>query len=855
MRGSREDNRKIKIEIALVSVLVLFIFAALFDFTKENNERIIRQNEQYVESVTVQKAMWIGDFLSLAQSNVENMAYLYGETLTSPDVDLEELAIMQEFSGFDYVEYADRNGKNINANGETSEASDRKYYIEGMQGNTGCSLVFHSRITDETLLCFYAPVRYGGEITGVVMGIYSERGIRKILTTKFFDIQARTFLCMQDGTVVFSSGDAAAPENVLQTFPDSMRVSDEIASEIRDAFETQSSYGYRYVGSQGTGNAYVTAVPNSDWMLIQSFPSAVTDSMVHEANIAGIRLEAELVLAFGIYIICLLWLSWKQKKRLVLEKQEISQIVDSVTELYHRFIVIDFKRDTYEYLKNPEDSILSKGCLAELVAYLEERKTREENGEAMSRIITREYLQEHLRGNITYLQFEYRTANGNPEWENMSILCLNRERGTVNRVLLAIQDVSALKEAEERSRVALKEAFQAADGANRAKSSFLSQMSHDIRTPMNAIMGMTSVALMHMDDRERVTDCLNKIALSSRHLLALINDVLDMSKIESGKVSLSEDAFELSGTVESLLAIIQPQVEAKGQELDIRVSDITHNAVIGDSMRLQQVFVNVMGNAVKFTSKGGKIMLRIREKPSYVAGSGCYEFVCEDTGVGMEPEFLDRIFEPFTRAESARQQNIEGTGLGMSIVKNIVRMMNGDIQVESRLGEGSRFTIRLYLKLQDTAAQNGQPSGGQFESGRSEIDELAQSDYSGRRVLLVEDNELNIEIAEELLECAGLEVEKACDGQQAVETVLRKPEHYYDLIFMDIQMPVKNGYEAASAIRDSGRGDLETIPIIAMSADAFSDDIQRAMAAGMNDHVAKPIELSKLLTALAKWMK
>ena len=597
----------------------------------------------------------------------------------------------------------------------------------------------------------------------------------------------------------------------------------------------------------------------------------------------------------------------------------------------------------------------------------------------MSEVITREYIREHISRGTSYLQYEYRIQREKQSWENISILSLKNEGGAPSLVLLAIQDVTAIKENELRNRIAMKEAFDAADAANRAKSDFLSRMSHDIRTPMNAIMGMTAVAVMHIDDKEYLMECLNKITLSSRHLLALINDVLDMSKIESGRVTLSEEEFDMPKTVESLLAIIHPQIEAKKQNLKVNVSQISHEKVIGDPLRLQQVFVNIMGNAVKFTPEGGTITFSISEKTSHIQGSGCYEFVFEDNGIGMKQEFIEKIFEPFARAENASSQNIEGTGLGMAISRNIVRMMNGDIEVESKLGEGSRFTVRVYLKLQDVVKesteylqelrvlvaddeqdacqnaceilnsigmyadgvysgdeaigklQDAQESGDEYsvvildwkmpgkcgiettreireklgedvpiiilsaydwssieqeareagvnafiakplfesrllyvlksvigeqeEEEVTDIDNFEQSDYSGKRVLVVEDNDINIEIAEELLSYVGIEVEKARDGQQAVDIVRDRPENYYDLIFMDIQMPVKNGYEAAKEIRESEREDLKTIPIIAMSADAFSDDIQRCLSVGMNAHVAKPIELPKLLEALEKWIR
>ncbi len=408
---------------------------------------------------------------------------------------------------------------------------------------------------------------------------------------------------------------------------------------------------------------------------------------------------------------------------------------------------------------------------------------------------------------------------------------------------------------------------------------------------MNAIMGMTSVALMHLDDKERLNDCLDKITISSRHLLALINDVLDMSKIESGKVTLSEEPFEMKDLIESILTIIQAQVNSRKQTLNVQAGPFVHGRLCGDTLRLRQVLVNILGNAVKFTPEGGTITFSVQERETLTAETAFFEFVCEDTGIGMDAEFLKTIFDPFTRADSAVTSQTEGTGLGMAITRNIVRMMNGEILVESAVGSGSRFTVDIPLRIvetktpvtaqgadaasdvgapataasgadapaaaQDLAAASGaeaSAAGSDASRQRADIAALQQADFSGKRVLLVEDNELNREIADELLSVIGVTVEQAENGRIAVEMFTRSPLRYYDLIFMDIQMPVMDGYEAARLIRGLDREDAPSVPIVAMSANAFADDIRRTKEAGMNGHIAKPVEIPKLLEVLGKWL-
>lgn len=591
----------------------------------------------------------------------------------------------------------------------------------------------------------------------------------------------------------------------------------------------------------------------------------------------------------------------------------------------------------------------------------------------VSRIQERLSKRDHIE-----LQFKRKRLDGESyEWCSIAVTTAEAKDGKVSTVTMAIRSIDDVIHREEEQREMLAQAVERAEAANHAKSDFLSRMSHDIRTPMNAILGMTSVATMHIDDKERVLDALSKITVSGKHLLGLINEVLDMSRIESGKVSLTETAFNLSDTIESLLTVFRSQMAEKGLALDAGVVQLAHENVLGDEQHLQQIFMNIMGNAVKFTPTGGKISIQIEEKPSRISGFGCYEFIFEDTGIGMEKEYIDKIFEPFSRAADSRIDKIEGTGLGMSIAVNIARMMNGDIEVESEPGKGSKFKVTVYLKLDDTtesdlAAFSGlsvlvvddeetacestcdmlrslgmkaeyvldgdaaikrltEESGEKFavvildwkmpgkdgvetakeirelagddvliviqsaydwadiesdalaagvnafigkplfrsrlmrvlkdvlgqtqEEEISALEKFQQKDYSGKRVLLVEDNEINIEVAKELLNIVGIQVETAENGKFAVEAVTEKEAGYYDLIFMDIQMPIMNGYEAAKAIRASEREDLKKIPIVAMTADAFADDIRKSEDAGMNGHISKPVDIEMLEDALQKWVK
>ncbi|MCI9077519.1 MAG: transporter substrate-binding domain-containing protein [Lachnospiraceae bacterium] len=577
------------------------------------------------------------------------------------------------------------------------------------------------------------------------------------------------------------------------------------------------------------------------------------------------------------------------------------------------------------------------------------------------------------------VRYQSKPDSKNREYFEMHFVCISSGIGE-NIMVLGLRCVDKITREEIKQHKALKEAFDAANRANNAKSDFLSRMSHDIRTPMNAIIGMTAIATAHIDDKERVQDSLVKIDASSRHLLALINEVLDMSRIESGKISLNEDYFNLPELINNLLVMVHPQIKKHKHNLQVHIFDIEHENVIGDSLRLQQAFVNIMGNAVKYTPDNGNIILTVREAPSHNESTGYYEFIFEDNGIGMPAEYIEHIFEPFSRVEDVRTSKIQGTGLGMAITQNIIHMMDGDIIVKSEEGKGSKFTITLFLKLQDKHEQpayrlpglpvlvaggdtllcqsickmlnemgmhseyrysgiealelvnkrheenndfyavimdwdmpgitgfeisNGINSitGGKtlviilsgyeltdietearglginlflnkpvFKSGLAKIfnnlinntdtndltlklDNVKESNYSGKRLLLVEDNEINREIAAEILGMTGIQIEEAHNGEEAVNKFSASEPGYYDIIFMDVQMPVMNGYEATSAIRSLDRHDARTIPVIAMTANAFAEDIADSKNAGMDEHLAKPIDVIKLNEILGKYLE
>lgn len=672
-----------------------------------------------------------------------------------------------------------------------------------------------------------------------------------------------------------------------------------------------------------------------------------------------------------------------ERKDLTEKNKVMDLLIQGTTRLVDRYAACDLENDVYHfYSQNMNDSAYAPtGAYHEFVTSMAAKFKTVSNDLTLEQAFSPENIREKLKNPEDIYRFEYCTFD-EKQFKSIAISPLAWVEGKkrqVAAVLFMAQDTTAEKLVEIQSRKALREAYEAAERASKAKTEFLSNMSHDIRTPMNAIVGMTAIAGANIENQDRVIDCLGKITQSSRHLLSLINEVLDMSRIESGKIALVEEEFNLSDLCDNLVSMTKAQTDLHHHQFNVHINKIEHEDVCGDSMRIQQLVTNILSNAVKYTPDGGKIDFTIRELSTNSTGVGCYEFVVQDNGMGMTEEFQKVLFEPFTRADDKRTSKIQGTGLGMTIARNFARMMNGDIKVESKVGKGSKFTVTIFLKQQNkemgtieelvdlpvlvvdddrsccettvallneigidgewvtsgaeavartveryekddnyfaiiidwkmpgmdgiettrqirkkvgndvtiiilsaydyaeieqeareagvdefiakplfrsrlTATLKNIIQGKPSAAARHYLEDISNCDYSGKRILLVEDNDLNREIAQEIIGMTGAEVETAENGKDAVGMMASASKGYYDLVFMDIQMPVMNGYEATAAIRTLHKQDGKNIPIVAMTANAFAEDILLAKNAGMNEHISKPLEMARLRDVLRRWL-
>ncbi len=1119
-------------EIIYAVFLLAAIILLFFWFTTQNSRRTEEQNREYAADSARLKSEQIDDELNNALLRINTYAYFVGESLTEPTITAQMLEKMEENSQFDAIMFTDINGIDYASDGRTADVTQRRFYIDGISGNSNIEIIFDPHFFDETMACFYAPVYFGDQIVGVLRGAFlAEEYLRSMLTTTYFGEEAQVFLCAPDGRVIASSNGTVYENHLLDTLTDTGVIDQTAASQVRQVFEHGGEGTFACDSSNLTDNICVTYLPQNEYVLVQTFPKNVTQRMITEENLVGIQLEIMLIALFAVYIIIILIRAGHKRKQLEKENREMGYIISGVNTLFSRFAMADFEEDTYQYLAGtrPEgEGIADSGSYQDIVDYLAsfvEESHYQEFVDFMDKNAIIAAMSEH-----NDLRYEHRVIRaGHIEWEHMNVVCLERQNNQVSKVLFIRQNVTELKEKElriqaERSlanrkerqyqiaimsssfcsfefnltqnlveqdiigivdgqkvsfleRVgleapckiseyfknwepyvlsesmenysavvntenllrcfekgdrevvaeywvenfaqdqmcvrqsfvmtqddntgdimvmvvskditeqvrkqreqtqALQDALMQAQHANRAKTTFLSNMSHDIRTPMNAIIGFSTIAVSHIDNKEQVLDCLQKVLSSSNHLLSLINDILDMSRIESGKVQIKEQECNISEQMHNLVNIIQPQIKAKQLELFIDTFEVANEDVIADPLKLNQVFINLLSNAVKYTHSGGTVSFRIMQKTTFRHGYGDYLFIIKDNGIGMSPDFVKHIFEPFERESTVTQSGIQGTGLGMAITKNIVEMMNGTISVESEMGKGSTFTVELELKLQDTEKNMEQireleglralvvdddfnicdsvskmlkqiglrsewtTSGKEavyrarsaYEEGDSyhtfiidwqmpglsgvetarkirdviggevpiiiltaydwtdieeeakaagvtafcakplfmsdlkmvllaannlldkqeDIPEWTQADFGGRRILLVEDNELNREIAEMILEEAGFLVDTAPDGTDAVAIMEKAEENYYDAILMDVQMPVMNGYEATRTIRRLPRKDVRDLPIIAMTANALEEDKEAALKNGMNAHIAKPLDMDIFISVLQKFL-
>lgn len=630
------------------------------------------------------------------------------------------------------------------------------------------------------------------------------------------------FLCDSAGALIYQQSELDAPREQVEAY-----VAD-LAESVRAG--EQDRYDASIIDLDGhQRNVYYYAMPNG-WLVILTVP--------YDTILQGLGTFTLLFALLALVsLAAVVGMSWWDL-RLSRQAQRADETARILGNSYYALYRVDFVRDTYERIKGAASI---GGGLPPRGSYEELRRAV---GEVMEPEAYQEYLDsfsiENIRQLVTHnvrdFGGDFRRRFGE-EYRWVSVRVLFDASIAPEEVVLCFREVEEEKKRRLEEIKLLETSLEAARTSEKAKQAFFSNMSHDMRTPLNAVIGLSRLAREHLDDREKLADYMDKIDFSGRQLLGLINDILDMSRMEQGKMTLDCRQFDLAACVRDCTEAFRPQAGQEGKQLELTV-EAGQSQVIGDPFRISQILNNLLSNALKFTERGDAVSVSLRQLDQGELAQ--YQLVVKDTGIGMSPDFLPQLFEPYARETRFSARHIGGTGLGMPIVKNLVTQMDGQIHVDSAPGRGTTFTIVLPFPVppdQLPEEQPGQPEGFSLQ---------------GRRVLLAEDNPVNMEIAAEILAMNGVEVVRASDGLEAVEQFEAAPPFSIDAILMDMQMPRLDGCGAARRIRGLDRPDAASVPIIAVTANAFAEDMAETRAAGMDAHIAKPIDVQQLCRTLER---
>ena len=837
-----------------------------------------------------------------------------------------------------------------------------------------------SSLNGRRVISIFTNVTFADGVRGYLVKEMSTNELRDAFSISFFQNQGHPYLINRQGDILLRSTTAKGNKTSknLFTLLGEQSENDKAVLEKTAKFVATGESGWAVFNYDDGDNVYgFVPVDNTDWYMVSVVPKVVVDaqtnSILRETSILVVIIFLGFVFLIGI----LLYREHRNVLKLQAENLvERKILAASAREANSLILGVNMHTGDFRVITDTANEAEEFGSITfydALIDHFAEQVNEEDYIEYKSRFklarLKKFFAENHKRD---YMELRA-TKDGLQHWFAVEVTAIDSDDG-VERLVYTSKMIDEAKELEDNRRFMLQNALDMAEQANKAKTTFLNNMSHDIRTPLNAVIGFTALAAAHIDDKKVVHDYLEKISVSGKHLLSLINDVLDMSRIESGNVKIEENEVHLPDILHDLRTIIYSNIKAKQLDLFIDTQDVVHENIVTDKLRLNQVLLNIAGNAVKYTPAGGMVSIRIIEKACENPGYGNFEFRIKDNGIGMSEDFQKHIFESFTREKSSTVSGIRGTGLGMALSKNIVDMMNGTITVTSELGKGSEFVVSLRLKLSRRKVETVNPpelvglralvvdddlntcssvtkmlssmgvrsdwttigkeavfrarfaieQNDEFgiyivdwmlpdmngievvrrvravigdstpiivltsydwadievearEAGvtafcskpifMSELREVLsapfmkfaekqetkeEAAFKGKNILLVEDNKLNQEIASSILKMAGFNVDLAEDGSIAVEKVQNAAAGTYDVVLMDIQMPHMNGYEATRAIRALENKAQADIPIIAVTADAFEEDRQKALDAGMNAHISKPIEIPKLLEALAK---
>ena len=664
---------------------------------------------------------------------------------------------------------------------------------------------------------------------------YSSSDLSSVLKTDAYNGKSNAYLIKKNGRVSLNIGsDETNIVNFISWLSET-NISSNALNIIQDDLNNKKTDTYllNYNGTYYYFNYQPLAV--NDWILVSLTPQSVADSAMTNVRLSSIIMVVIVcvILFLYIFIVMAIWLkkTINNSRTLAKERELIFDIMSK--HLDKIFILFNSINKHIVYVSPNVDRML--GLTSDEIYESADRLTSCFEDQNSLTWTNEDFISDIKPGETK--NYEYNLTNcKTKEVHPYSLELYRPDDENRNTFVIVLSDNTK----EIMIRNGISDALEEAKRASKTKSTFMSSISHDIRTPMNAIVGFSNLLETNYKDSEKVLDYTKKIKSSSDHLLGLISDVLDMSKIESGSSTLNLESGNIYDISKELVEILSPLSDAKSQTLNVNIDKLTNINVLVDKIRLKQILQNIISNAIKYTPNNGTIDFTVNNNNNNnILDFAKYTFIIQDNGIGMSKEYLNEIFEPFSREKNQATKNIEGTGLGMAITKNLIDMMNGTIKVESELNKGSKFTVELTFKVDNSDKQEENTENKEFN-------------LSGLNILAAEDNELNREILVELLNNEGINVDVAIDGKEVTEKFIASKERTYDCILMDVQMPIMDGYEATKVIRNSSHKESKTIPIIAMTANTFTDDVQKAIQSGMSAHLSKPLNMKDLKSTLLK---
>lgn len=819
-----KHNTILKLAMLIASFLLAVIFTCYTFFT---GRKIRNNNHEYLINDTQQCAENIEYVIEDGYKNISTLSELVSQTLTSPDVNISNYQKLINDSVFDFVEFADKNGFNHNITGGVSDAKDRQYYLDALQGHSGMEIVFNSRATHENLLMFYSPVYYEHEIIGSLIGVYQATNkLPHYITVNYFGENATSYLCTSTGKLFASSIDLDT--TVKKNIEDVIDISPEDKTRIFENIKQKKATSFFLENNKSSG--YAVPISDGELWLIQLYPSSVNIRMMHEMFMLAFVMLLAVLLVYVGHQMTVYHISKKQEN--VINNQ--LALFRSMADIYHSMHLINMM--DFSIVEYKTNELIHKIVISDMTT-IEKMKT------VMQNTVTDTYLDMALMfSDLTTLSkrlqnkkiISMELLGEHVGWIRMSFITLEADSdGFPINVIVTIQDIDEKKKRE----IALFSQTELAQHANEAKSRFLANMSHEIRTPLNAIIGLSTMILRESTEAN-IKVYASDVENSSQTLLSLVNDILDLSKIESEKMDLYPVEYDFSSLLNDVIVMVSTKAASKHLEVNLNIDKHLPSKLYGDDIRIRQILVNLMNNAVKYTEKGS-ITLNVTGTQSEDTILLHIEVI--DTGIGIKEEELGKLFSAFERLDEKRNRNIEGTGLGMSITTQLLKLMGSSLQVKSEYEKGSTFYFDLTQGIRST------DEIGDLEKRIS--DQVTNYQYSAKfiapdaKILVVDDNRTNIKVIRSLLKETYIQLDEADCGEDALKLIANTK---YQVIFLDHMMPGMDGIEVLKRMKSDQSHANQTTPVIALTANAINGAREKYLQAGFVDYLSKPINSTKL---------